>query len=179
MKFLTLPGISDSDDNHWQSLWEKSDVSFSRIKPACLDNLDLSQWILSLEKAINAVNDPIILVAHSLSCLLVAHWASQRESNSVRGGFLVAVPDPNAEEFPDAAHTFRPVPQGALRFPTVVVASRDDPYSTLHAARTRALDWRSQFVVAGSLGHVNSSSGLGDWPEGRRLLDNFVVEISD
>jgi hypothetical protein len=30
--------------------------------------------------------------------------------------------------------------------------------------------WGSRFVDAGPAGHINGDSGVGDWPEGKRLL---------
>ena len=37
-----------------------------------------------------------------------------------------------------------------------------------------AQDWGSQVVMAGPRGHLNSESGLGDWPEGRQLLEELA-----
>jgi predicted alpha/beta hydrolase family esterase len=36
----------------------------------------------------------------------------------------------------------------------------------------------SGLIVLGALGHVNASSGLGDWPQGRALLDAFSAGLS-
>jgi predicted alpha/beta hydrolase family esterase len=65
------------------------------------------------------------------------------------------------------------VPDGALRFPSLIIASTNDPYGALEATQRRAGDWQSGLVVAGALGHINASSGLGDWPQGRALLEAF------
>jgi predicted alpha/beta hydrolase family esterase len=40
----------------------------------------------------------------------------------------------------------------------------------LDSAETLAEDWRSKFVNAGLVGHINCASGFGDWVEGERLL---------
>ena len=37
-------------------------------------------------------------------------------------------------------------------------------------AKEIALMWGSRLVDIGMAGHVNGDSGLGDWPEGKRLL---------
>jgi uncharacterized protein len=37
-------------------------------------------------------------------------------------------------------------------------------------AKDIARAWGSRFVDIGRAGHVNGDSGLGDWPEGKRLL---------
>ena len=54
-----------------------------------------------------------------------------------------------------------------------MVASRDDPYVTLARAEGFARAWGSRLVVLGAAGHINADSGYGEWPEGRRLLDEL------
>jgi hypothetical protein len=58
-----------------------------------------------------------------------------------------------------------------LRFPSIVVASSNDPYVTLPRAKTFATAWGSEFVMIGEAGHINSAGGLGNWEEGLRLLN--------
>jgi predicted alpha/beta hydrolase family esterase len=53
------------------------------------------------------------------------------------------------------------------------VASSNDPYGTLDHARRRAAQWGAGFIELGALGHINGSSGLGDWPDGLNLLAAF------
>jgi predicted alpha/beta hydrolase family esterase len=57
-----------------------------------------------------------------------------------------------------------------LPFPSIVVASNNDPFLTTTRAREMARLWGSRFVDAGPAGHINGDSGVGDWPEGKRLL---------
>src|SRR6202022_5196538 len=87
---------------------------------------------------------------------------------------LVAAPDPDGPVFPaEQAATFRAVPSRALPFPTLVVASSDDPYGSLGYVQRCAADWEAGLVVAGALGHINDASGLGGWPFGAALLTSF------
>jgi uncharacterized protein len=174
--FITLPGIGGSGEGHWQTLWERSHSSMRRFKPADWDRPQLSDWVGALKEAVDAAHPPIILVAHSLSCLLVAHWAAQCAS-TVAGAFLVAVPDPNAPVFPSAANSFRPVPGGALSFPSIIIASTDDPYSNLEYTQSRAQQWKSKLINIGASGHINASSNLRDWPQGMSLLNEFVRSL--
>jgi pimeloyl-ACP methyl ester carboxylesterase len=104
--FITLPGIGGSGEGHWQTLWERSHPSMRRFKATDWDRPQLSEVVGALQEAVEAADPTIILMAHSLSCLLVAHWAVQSAS-IVAGAFLVAVPDPNAPVFPSAANSFR------------------------------------------------------------------------
>ncbi|MET3666302.1 putative alpha/beta hydrolase family esterase [Caulobacter sp. 1776] len=119
-----------------------------------------------------------MLVAHSLGCLLVAHWWA-RGGQGARGAFLVATPDPDGPAFPAVeAASFRDPPRTAAPFPVRMIASADDPYGTLDHAAARAADWGASLVEAGALGHVNAGSGLGDWPRGRALLSDFLASLA-
>jgi predicted alpha/beta hydrolase family esterase len=62
------------------------------------------------------------------------------------------------------------MPLSRFGFPSVVVASSNDPYVTLSRAREYAQAWGSRLVDIGDAGHINGESGLGDWPEGWALL---------
>jgi predicted alpha/beta hydrolase family esterase len=117
-----------------------------------------------------------VLVAHSLACLLVIHWAMQSRLR-IAGAFLVSVPDPDGPEFPSAAASFRAIPEDPLPFPSLIVASTDDPYGTLAYVRRRSAQWRTGLVIAGALGHINASSGLADWAQGRGLLEAFCAGL--
>ncbi|MBR0841972.1 alpha/beta hydrolase [Bradyrhizobium liaoningense] len=176
-KMITLPGIGGSGDAHWQSIWEAADARFVRFRPANWDQPELDDWVQSLERAVESCTEPPVLVAHSLACLLVAHWAARARS-AIAGAFLVSVPDPDGAAFPEAATSFKPAPTSPLPFPSLVIASTNDPYSTLDVARRRAGDWHSEFSVVGALGHINASSGLDDWQQGRALLEAFCAGLA-
>ncbi len=111
-------------------------------------------------------------MAHSLACLLVAHWQAG-STLPVRGAFLVAVPDPLSGAFPSEAAAFAAPPREKLRFPSLIVASSDDPYGSPSYAARCAAEWGSGLVDIGACGHINGASGLGDWPDGMALLRAF------
>ncbi|MGP0170593.1 RBBP9/YdeN family alpha/beta hydrolase [Pseudomonas sp. NCHU5208] len=178
-RLLLLPGIGDSPADHWQSAWQQLLPGSQRFQPDDWNAPHLQDWLQALEQAIEAMAEPLLLVAHSLSCLLVAHWALHSGSGEshthhlarVRGAFLVAPPDPASAVFPAAARGFAELPEGPLPFPALVLASCDDPYASLAHARRQASQWQAEFAEAGALGHI--SSGLGDWPQGLALLEDF------
>jgi predicted alpha/beta hydrolase family esterase len=92
----------------------------------------------------------------------------------IRGALLVAVPDPEGANFPVEAIGFGPVPQKALPFRTIVVASTNDPYGSMdHASRCASI-WGSDLVVIEGAGHINSDSGLREWREGFALLQRLA-----
>jgi uncharacterized protein len=171
---VILPGIGGSDEMHWQTVWQKSNSSMIRFHPRDWDKPDLNDWIGALDRAIEKTAEAPILVAHSLACLLVAHWAARGADRPVAGAFLVAVPDPDGPAFPVVeAASFRAVPAGSLTFPALIVASDNDPYGSIDYVRRRAATWGAGLVVAGALGHISSASNLGNWPLGAMLLEAF------
>jgi uncharacterized protein len=96
---VILPGIGGSGELHWQTRWERSNPRYRRFQPADWNRPELKDWISALDRAVGAASKPPLLVAHSLACLLVAHW-QQVSAAPVAGAFLVAVPNPEAETFP-------------------------------------------------------------------------------
>ncbi|TIM38270.1 MAG: serine hydrolase family protein, partial [Mesorhizobium sp.] len=93
--FIIVPGIGGSGEAHWQTRWQRVNPAMRRFMPASWELPDFDDWIAALETAVSEAKTPPVLVAHSLGCLLVAHW--QRISGrDVSGAFLVAVPDPAA-----------------------------------------------------------------------------------
>ena len=170
---LILPGLGDSGPEHWQSYWEREDARCQRVVQAEWDRPRCSDWVSTLSAALSAVRGPVVLVAHSSSCALVAHWAAlanASESARVRGALLVAPTDPEGANFPDGPTGFAPVPLITLPFQSIVVASTNDRYVRLGRARAYADAWGSHFVNVGRLGHINSASQLGNWPAGYALL---------
>ncbi len=171
---LILPGIGNSGPQHWQTLWEQHHPDFQRvnqrdwIRPVC------DEWVDVLDTAVSACPSAPVLVAHSLACLLVAHWAS-RSTRAIQGALLVAVPDPDAPAFPADARGFSPLPMRPLPFPSIVVASADDSFGSLAHAKHCAASWRSDFIEIGAAGHINADSGLGDWNEGYALLQRLFA----
>ena len=71
---------------------------------------------------------------------------------------------------PGLSARLRADPRTSLPFQSVVVASDNDPYCRLERARLFAEHWGSRLVVVPGAGHINADSGLGDWPQGLKLL---------
>jgi len=117
-----------------------------------------------------------VLVAHSLACLLVAHWAAQASLPArVKAALLVAPPDVGSPDHtPDEVRSFSPIPLVRLPFASIVVASDDDPFGSLERAAAFARAWGSRLVTLPRAGHINADAGFGPWPEGRRLLSDLM-----
>jgi len=65
---------------------------------------------------------------------------------------------------------FDTVPLWPLPFPSVLVASENDPHLELERAKWLARHWGSRLVNLDRAGHINIESGFGPWPEGEELL---------
>jgi hypothetical protein len=168
---LVLPGYQDSGPEHWQSLWERKHPGFHRVVQRDWEDPERDEWVAALDRAITAAGGPVVLVGHSLGSLTAVHWAT-RHRGPVRGALLVAPPDVERPDF-FPMPGFAPIPLAPLPFPSIVVASADDPFTTPERARHFAQAWGSELVELGQAGHVNTPAGFGPWPAGEALLDRL------
>ena len=171
---LILPGLSNSGPQHWQTLWLAGRPGFRRVEQADWETPRCADWVARLDAAVKESGPRSLLVAHSAACALVAHWASAH-GREVRGALLVGPSDPEAPSYPVGPTGFAPMPLLRLPFQSTVVASADDPYVSLDRAELFARSWGSRFVNIGKAGHINSASGLGDWPGGLALLEELAA----
>jgi hypothetical protein len=114
-------------------------------------------------------DEPAVLIAHSAGCITAVVWAA-RHAGPVRAALLVTPPFIEGFEPDDPSDMPWPVPRARLPFPAIVVASRTDPYTTFEQFERYADDWGAELFDAGDVGHLDTASGFGPWPEGERLL---------
>ncbi|HTQ80659.1 MAG TPA: alpha/beta hydrolase [Thermoanaerobaculia bacterium] len=176
LRVLLLPGLYSSGPEHWQSYWEREQPGFRRVEQRDWEMPVCAEWVEKLDRAIAESPIPAVLVAHSLACCLVAHWAATRRG-PVCGALLVAPSDAEAPGFPYGPRGFSPIPTSRLPFPSVLVASTNDPFLTLPRAERFAAAWGSRLEVLGPLGHINSDSALGSWPAGLALLAELCQRV--
>lgn len=183
LDILTIPGLDGSGADHWQTLWERELPNCRRVEMPDWARPNRAEWVESLDQAIAAAQSPTILVAHSLGCLAVAWWAKEkwqiRWSGQVLAGLLVAPPCVERECATDRILDFRPAPRTILPFPTLLVASRDDPYASLATSKRLAAMWGSELVDAGNAGHLNAASRLGRWEHGLGLLAGLAAAADE
>jgi uncharacterized protein len=173
---LILPGLWNSGPEHWQSHWERKHPDWTRIAHRDWIAPHCAEWVAELDAAIAACERAPVLVAHSLSCALVAHWARSNSVLRVAGALLVAPSDAEAPSYPKEPQGFAPMPLQRLPFPSIVVASANDQYVRPERARAFALAWGSRLVEIGNAGHINADSGYGEWHDGERMLIDFIDE---
>ncbi|KQQ96832.1 alpha/beta hydrolase [Massilia sp. Leaf139] len=174
---LILSGLWDSGPQHWQSHWEARHPEWRRVDHRDFNDPVKDEWVAELDAAIAACTGAPVLVAHSLGCMLAAHWAASGSPLRAAGAFLVAPSDVDAPSYPIDPKGFAPVPFAPLPFPSLVVASTNDAFVSRERAQAFAAAWGSRYVEIGDAGHVNADAGYGDWPEGERLLLEFLAQL--
>lgn len=174
-RFFVVPGLGSSGPDHWQTYFERQNPDFTRIQQREWDAPDRAEWVETLEQALAGEDlGQVVLIAHSLGCVTVAHWAAAY-GHRIKGALLVAPSDvetPQYATFPTTG--FGPMPLLRLPFPSKVVTSTTDHWVTEACARQFAEAWGSELVVIGDAGHINAASGHGDWPEGLALLRDWA-----
>lgn len=168
---LLVPGLRDAVPQHWQTLLEANLPRVRSVPPMGRTALSCAARVEAIERAVQAIEGPIVLVAHSGGCIMVAHWA-RRSARAIRGALLATPPDfetplpagyPTLEQL-DAAG-WLPVPREPLPFRSIVAASSNDPLASFDRTVGLAHDWRSRLVHVGAVGHLNPASGHGEWPQ--------------
>lgn len=170
---LIVPGLGGSGPQHWQTIWEQQLPRASKVDLGLWEEPHRNTWINNLNLAIKQAEQPVVLVAHSLGCLLVAWWARLEQTEwakPVTAALLVAPPEVDFFPLDERVSRFAPTPTETLPFPSRLVASRNDPWMGFHTAQSLARRWGSTFVDAGSCGHINADSQLSDWRFGQEQL---------
>lgn len=168
--YLIVPGLGNSGPDHWQTHFENSGNNFHRINQQEWDAPSCEKWIETIdEKIAQFESATVVLVGHSLGCLAIVHWAMKYNS-TIKGAMLVAPSDPEAKQYTFPATGFSPVPTCKINFKTTVVTSADDIWVSLNRAQFFANNWGSELINIGDAGHINASSGFGEWKAGLEIL---------
>lgn len=174
LQILTVPGLHGSGPGHWQSRWEQRFPDWQRVEQHDWSRPSLPLWAErvseSIMRAQRVASRGAILVAHSFGCLATLRQAAL-DAKGIAGALLVAPADP--DKFGVAGL----LPAHRLPFPTILVASRNDPWMQQRTAFSWGTLWGSELHDAGTLGHINADSGLGQWPAGLALLDTLIQRI--
>ena len=187
---LIIPGWSSSGADHWQTRWENNIKTARRVEQQDWVRPDKDAWVARIVEAAAQSVRPVVLVAHSLGAVAVAHAGARlaRLPAPPVGAFLVAPADvdnalswpvTNGEMFGATQETgFAPAPRLILPFPSVLVASSNDPYCSLDRSRQLATMWGSALIESGAVGHLNVASGHGPWPDGLLAFGIFLQRLS-
>lgn len=177
---VLVPGYGDTPDGHWQKRWQAKMANARLVEQKNRFKPMRKSWQDQLVSDVATAKRPVVLIGHSLGCILIAHAAHTFEKGTIAGAYLVAPTDLErqapAPEF--ELGNFVPLPQAPLPFTTHVVASRSDPYCDYQRAQSLAKSWSATFQDAGDAGHINLESGHGPWPEGLMSFAYFMKRLS-
>ena len=179
---LIVTGLRDHVEDHWQTHLERKLSSVRKVvsvPPLETDKLSCAARVAAVQQAIEIIEGPLIVVAHSAGVIMMVHWA-QKHTRKLEGVLLAAPPDfesplPAGYPTPDAlqANGWLPVPRHALPVRSVVAARTNDPLATLDRVTQMASDWGSELVNVGAVGHINPASGFGEWLLAEQLIQSL------
>ena len=173
---LIVPGLRDHVDAHWQTLLAAKLPRVRTVPPMGRGDLDCAARVAAIEREAQAIEGPLVVVAHSGGVVMTVHWARQTR-RQVLGALLATPPDferampagyPSLDALQDGG--WLPVPRQRLPFASIVAASRNDPLGRYERIATLAIDWGSLLVDLGDVGHLNPASGFGHWPRAEQLI---------
>lgn len=178
---LIVPGLRDHVERHWQTLLAQQLPNARTVPPMGREDLDCMRRVQAIEHAIAALAGPVVIVAHSGGCIMVAHWARHTaHAQRVRGALLATPPDferPMPEGYPALATLkaggWLPVPRQRLPFRSLVATSENDPLAQREQVLALAQDWGSETLDLGPVGHLNPVSGYGEWPLALTLVQRL------
>ncbi len=176
---IFVPGLGGSGGDHWQSLWLRDRPGAVRVEQRDWQRPDRDDWVAALDDTVRRATGTVLLVAHSLGCHTIAHWAAGHVAR-IRAALLVAPPDIAYSASRGAPiGGFGPPPANPLPFPAVLAASGTDPWAEIDWSRRLAEQWGARFVDLGDAGHVNPDAGFGPWPQGEELLRNLLADTGE
>lgn len=175
---LILPGLGGGGSDYWYARWASKLKTANLVEQADWDRPDFNDWQNRIVSAVEQAANPVVIIAHSLGVIAAVHAAPHFPHQKVAGGYLVAPPDMGAlvAQYPET-RDFNPAPSAPLKFPTILIASTNDPHCTYETAEDLSFSWGAKFESAGESGHINAASGQGPWPEGLLSFANFMSRL--
>lgn len=133
IRTLLIPGLDGSPAPHWQHWWAATDPTAKIVEQHLWSDPTPEAWLTEIAAA-TLIHPGSVLVGHSLGAFaivrLLANWPQIR----VAGALLVA---PAESSQGRRTKRFGPIPERDLGVPSIVAASRNDPW--MEQDRARAL----------------------------------------
>lgn len=175
VSIVFVAGYKNSEPKHWQRLWFDSMQNAYWVEQDDWDHPHRVKWTQKIEETLEPIDTPIIFVAHSIGCHTVVEWArTYCKNQKILGALLVAPPDTTRDSFPKEIVGYTNTVHQKLPFRSCAVLSSDDPYAALDKSEALCTLWGSEIVHVGAKGHINLTSNLGEWIEGRTIFESFV-----
>jgi predicted alpha/beta hydrolase family esterase len=171
-RYLLVPGRGVPRPEHWLRRWADAHPEYRWAPEPPGPPLILRDRVAALHVAVSESDEPAVLIAHSAGCITTVVWAAQH-AGPVRAALLVTPPYVDGLEPDDDSDLAWVTPRSRLPFRAVVVASRTDPYTSFRQFERFAEDWGADLIDAGDVGHLDTASGFGRWPDGERLVSEL------
>jgi uncharacterized protein len=173
---LIVPRRGGANEGDWSSRW-RAKLSTARFAgPADPHERSPEIWSEAIAAAARETVRPILFVGHGDGAAAIVHAAPSLTGADVRGAVLVAPPDPAALERLGGGW---PVHRRRLPWPSLVVASQNDPEGAFVSVSALAADWGAELIDAGLAGQIDEASGHGPWPEGLMRLAGFLRKAGE
>lgn len=173
-KTLIVPGLNGSPDPHWQNWWARTEANAMVVDLPAPRRPVREVWEAALAAAILQHPDSV-LVGHSLGAVLITHMMARWPDLRIRAAMLVA---PANTQKSDTIKGFGPMVTHPFDTPTLVVASRNDPWMDFAQSAELADQWGAGLIDMGHAGHINAASGFGPWPGGKLIRDSLVEQTA-
>jgi uncharacterized protein len=179
---LVIPGYEGSGPVHWQTRMVAKLSTARFVEQPDWLYPSLSDAVGEVVAAVDGAARPVVFVTHSAGGNLLAHAVPSLRQigliDRVKGAFLVVPPTARAlatlQGIDPAIADF---PRDPLPFPTVLVASSNDPFASSLEAADMAQSWGAKLIEAGEAGHINQASGHGPWPEGMMSFAGWLSRL--
>jgi predicted alpha/beta hydrolase family esterase len=168
---LFVPDHGGVVADHWQRRWG---VKLSSARFVESEHGAVSPAAVVAAAAL--ARRPILFIAHSRGTIAVAKAAADLHPFDVRGAFLVAPPSEKVLASLDEG-CWTPMPRDRLPWPSLLAASRTDPWAPFEESRALAESWGSEFVDAGEAGRIDVDSDHGPWPDGLLKLAGLLKRL--
>ena len=184
---VIVPGVGGSEHDHWQSWLQRQLKSCSRVQQQDWNKPVLHTWVEQFVKTVQAIQEPIQIVAHSFGCLTTVAALAQHPELNQNIKNLVLVAPANPARFGDAGFARESqndyqqyFHQLKLQVPTQMIISENDPWLNFQDALQLAKAWKIRPKNLGQVGHINVASGFGPFPEIYDFLisENVLKNIS-
>ncbi|QQR83729.1 serine hydrolase family protein [Candidatus Peregrinibacteria bacterium] len=165
--FLLLHGWGGNSPDHWQNylaerlLEEDQSVIYPHFPNAEVPIKE--EWIETLEEALKGVQpEELVVVAHSLGCIIWLHYLNKYPQTAIQKGYLVAPPRTDCGLL--AIQNFYPLPSVQLKTHNYqIIGSNNDPYIPQEEFERLATDTQVPFHLFKDGGHINPLTGFGKW----------------
>jgi uncharacterized protein len=179
---LIVPAQGGAGNGHWQARIAGKLSTARIVDQPDWQHSSLGDAVGEIARAVADATRPVIFVAHSTGASLVAHAVPSLMQlgviERVRGAYLVVPPSVRTlTEWQGLDPAFAAIPRDPLPFPSLLIASSNDPHATMEEQADMALAWGSLLVEAGEAGHINEASGHGPWPEGLMRFAGFLSKL--